>query len=446
MKCLIFAGTELRDLRRRLLADAPLESAGALVARVGRGIDGLRLVVIHATVAEPADYLDRSDVIAVLKPAFVARALKQARDEKASLLLVHTHPSQDWPEFSLVDARGEATMAPTLYARAPDGPHGSLVIGQEGFAARVVDETGRVIDTIDRLVEVSADVRVMHKDAGEAFDEMYDRNVRALGAEGQRRLQSLHVGIVGVGGTGSFVVEELSRLGVGRLTLIDDELIETTNLNRVVGSTKNDVGRPKVEALGEVAKRARLDIKLTLVQGSVLREEIARRLIDCDLVFCCTDSHGSRAVINQVAYQYLVPTFDIGVRIDAANDRVTQATSRVQMLSAGLPCLACHPLLSPDAVRRDLMTSGAREADPYIVGFQEPQPAVVSINGAAASSAVTMFLTATTGLPGDVRHLVGRPLEGTVRAAVGRPRIGCVVCASENAFRRADSWPVMWTE
>ena len=170
----------------------------------------------------------------------------------------------------------------------------------------------------------------------------------------------------------------------------------------------------------------------------------AKRLIDCDLVFCCTDSHGSRAVINQVAYQYVVPTFDIGVRIDAEGGNVTGATSRVQMLGPSLSCLACHPLLSPEAVRRDLLTSAAREADPYIVGFQEPQPAVVSINGAATSAAVTMFLTAVTGLPGDVRHLIGRPLDGSVRAVTSKPRLGCVVCSSANALRRADSWPLMW--
>jgi len=277
-----------------------------------------------------------------------------------------------------------------------------------------------------------------------SLDTMFDRNVRALGAQGQLLLRSLHVAVVGVGGTGSFVVEELARLGIGRLTLIDDEVVEMTNLNRLVGAGTDDVGRAKVQVLGDIARRARYDIELELVQESILDEATGRRLLDCDAVFCCTDSHGSRAVINQVAYQYLLPTFDVGVRIDAEDGRVSGATSRVQMIGPGLPCLACYPLLSPEAVRRDLMSDGARQQDPYIVGFNEPQPAVISINGSASSSAVTMFLTAVTGLPSHARHLVGRPLEGTVRSAVGQSRPDCIVCSPHNAFARADSWPVMW--
>ena len=444
MNRIVFAGTELQDFQRALLAGAPLESAGVIIARPGRGERALRFVAIKAEVAQDSDYIERSPVSAVLHPAFVARFLKIARDEKASIFLTHTHPTEQWPTFSTIDASGEKSIASTLYGRAPDGPHGSLVFGKEGFAARVIDPQGSTVATVDRLLEVSSDIRLHQKRWQTAIDEMFDRNVRAFGAQGQQVLHALHVGVVGVGGTGSFVVEELARLGVGHLTLIDHEQIESTNLNRLVGAQEKDVGLQKVEVLGEAARRAQPGITLDLVPQSILLEEVARRLLDCDLVFCCTDSHGSRAVINQVAYQYCVPTFDIGVRIDAEEGTVTGATSRVQMLAPGLPCLVCHALLSPEAVRRDLMTRQAREQDPYIVGFHEPQPAVISINGAATSSAVTMFLTAVTGLPSGARHLVGRPLEGTVRAAIGAPRQDCVVCGPDNAFRRADSWPIMW--
>ena len=446
MNRLIFAGTDFSQMRARLLADSPLESAGIIVARPGQGHEGQRFVVSNILVAGPSDYDGRTETKAVLKPAFVATALKQARDQVTSLFLVHTHPFQDWPEFSEIDDSGEAVISRTLYGRAPIGPHGSLVLGTQGFAARLFGSNGAALALIDVITEAGARVSTHAKGEVIEPDAMFDRNVRAFGRQGQEQLAQLHIGIVGVGGTGSFVVEELSRLGVGRLTLIDDEQLETTNLNRVIGSTHIDVGRPKVAVLADTARRARQDIEVTEVADSVLRETVGRHLLDCDLVFCCTDSHGSRAVINQIAYQYLIPTFDIGVRIDAEDGKVTGANWRVQMLAPGLPCLVCHPLLSPEAVRRDLQTPEARNADPYIVGFQEPQPAVVSINGSATSSAVTMFLTAVTGLTSDVRHLVGRPLDGVVRAATGKPAPGCVVCGTGNAFGRADSWPLMWTK
>lgn len=445
MNRLVFAEREYTELRARLLESTPLESAGWLLARSGRGCEGRRWVVIADEVADEADYLERTESAAVLEPAFIARGLKRARDEGASLFLVHTHPFSDWPTFSLRDAAGERTLAPTIYQRAPAGPHGSLVIGRVGFSARLFDAEGRAGEAIAQVVEVGPDVRVHASGSADEIDEMYDRNVRALGEAGQRLLSTLHVAIVGVGGTGSFAVEELARLGVGRLTLIDGETIERTNLNRVVGTTLGDIGYPKVAVLGEVARRARPDIELTPIEGSVLREAVARHLVDCDLIFCCTDSHGSRAVLNQLACQYLVPLIDVGVRIDAVNDRVIGAVSRVQMVAPSLACLACHPLLSPEAVRRDLQSDAARASDPYVVGSHEPQPAVVSINGTATSAAVTMFLSAITGVGNGTRHLVGRPFEGTVRAAVSPPRPDCVVCGKTNAARRADSWPLMWS-
>ena len=444
MNRLVFPGSEFRNFRLRMLAESPLESVGAVIARVGRGKQSQRFIVIETAIAEPEDYVSRSQTGAVAQPKFVARALRRARDENACLFLAHTHPFEDFPHFSRVDKTGELTIASTLYGRAPLGPHGSLVIGATGFAARLIDRGGKTTELIERLLEVSANVRLCGEREGDDPAEIFDRNVRAFGKDGQLLLNRLHVAVVGVGGTGSFVVEELARLGVGRLTLIDDEDIESTNLNRIVGSTESDVGKRKVDVLAAVAKRARKGIEVNAIAGSILRESVARRLIDCDLVFCCTDSHGSRAVINQVAYQYLVPTLDIGVRIDAAAGTVTTASTRVQLLAPGLACLACHPLLSADAVRRDLFSPEQRAADPYIVGFQEPQPAVVSINGSVSSSAVTMFLTCMTGLPGSTRHLVGQPLEGTVRAVVAKPRLECVVCGANNAYGRADSWPLMW--
>lgn len=445
MNRLAFTQGGFERLRGALLAGAPSESAGMLLARVGRGAAGLRLCVEEALVADPSDYLQRERLRATLSPEFVARGLKRARSGGLSLILVHTHPFQDWPTFSEIDDEGERSIAPTLHARAPGGNHGALVVGRTGFAARLFDADGVATGAIGGIVDAGADPRFHGSDPDARFDPaLYDRNVRAFGRGGQAALGRLRVAIVGLGGTGSFAAEELARLGVGALLLIDDEAIELSNLNRVVGSGLEDVGREKVEVAARSVSRANPDCEVETVTGNVVLESVARRLIDCDFILCCTDSHGSRAVINQVAYQYLVPCIDVGVRIDAVEERVTSATYRVQMLAPGLPCLICHPLLNPEAVRRDLMSEDARDADPYVVGFHEPQPAVVSLNGTATSSAVTMFMAAVTGLPGRARHLIGRPLDGVVRPIVAQPKLGCIVCGAENALGKADAWPMPW--
>ena len=125
---------------------------------------------------------------------------------------------------------------------------------------------------------------------------------------------------------------------MGKICLLDPDRLEETNLNRVVGATAMDVGRPKVEVAADLMLRINPKIKITALTGNVLLAREARPLLSCDVLFCCTDSHGSRAVVNQLAYQYLIPTFDLGLRIDVRAGKVASITGRVQMLAPGLPC------------------------------------------------------------------------------------------------------------
>jgi molybdopterin/thiamine biosynthesis adenylyltransferase len=445
MNRLVFTSAGWTDLRKQLLSSSPLESAAALVVTSGTTPIGRRIVVYEILHATDEDYLERSPTIASLNPTFVARVLKRARLLGGALVFVHTHPLQRARlAFSSIDRSAQTLLAPTLFGRAPAPFHGSLVVGPEGFVGALFDETGQTIEHIDRIAEVGKDVR--HQDAGGDLSQLispyFDRNVRAFGKEGQLRLASLKVGVVGVGGTGSSVVEQLARLGVGTLLVIDPEEVEETNLNRLFGSVPSDIGRSKVEVASQAAKAARPDVVVLAIEGSALFENAGRQLLDCDFVFCCTDTHGSRAVLNQLSYQYMLPMIDIGVRIDAVAETVSAISTRVQMLAPSLPCLNCYPLLNPVAIRQELLRD--RATDPYIVGFHEPQPAVISINAATSSNAVTMFLSAAAGFPGSPRHLIGRPMDGFVRPISGQSNLECVVCAPQNAFARADSWPMIW--
>jgi hypothetical protein len=209
-----------------------------------------------------------------------------------------------------------------------------------------------------------------------------------------------------------------------------------------VGASRADVGTSKVSVAARHIGTIRSNTKAEAVNGSVLLADTARRLVDVDFFFCCTDSHGSRAVLNQVAYQYLIPCIDIGVSITVQRDTVTHITGRVQMLAPGLGCLTCAGLLDPDAVRRDLMSEYERGADPYFIGGHEPQPAVISLNGTVVSLAVTMFLAAVTGIPADARYQLYNGVAGTVRAVTHTPDHTCIVCSPTGSLARGNEWPL----
>jgi len=183
-------------------------------------------------------------------------------------------------------------------------------------------------------------------------------------------------------------------------------------------------------------------VRIDVVKDDVMKRGVARRILMTDFFFSCTDSHGSRAVLAQLAYQFLVPGIDSGVRIDSSSDgMVTQVVGRVQMLAPGLPCLACSNVLDPEAVRRDLLAEDQRRSDPYIVGTAVPQPAVISLNTTVAGLAVTMFLGAVTDLPVQSRYQIVRFDSGQVRAIECSPDPECSICSASGFFMRGDSWP-----
>ncbi|MGA8274283.1 MAG: ThiF family adenylyltransferase [Candidatus Sulfotelmatobacter sp.] len=333
---------------------------------------------------------------------------------------------------------------PALFSRTGDCPHGSLLLTPKDCIARIWTARNCAPERLCPVIEVGRDVRIHRRTPGSslALPNRFDRSVRAFGAEGQATLSSLTVGIIGLGGMGSIVAEQLAHLGVGKLLLLDPDVIEETNLNRVVGATRKDIGRSKVEVAADAVLCINPDLEVKPIGGNVILTDDAHHILACDFLFCCTDSHGSRAVINQIAYQYVIPTIDLGVRVQVRGGSVESVTGRVQMLAPGLPCLVCDELLDPEEVRRDLLTDEARTRDPYIVGAIEPQPAVISLNGTVASLGVTMMLSAVAGLPVASRHQLVLFNKGVVRAAAGSPDPQCVVCSLRGGFARGDTWPM----
>ena len=270
--------------------------------------------------------------------------------------------------------------------------------------------------------------------------DFYDRQVRAFGTTGQQVLSQLCVAVVGLGGTGSVVAQQLAHLGVGRFVLIDPDKVEATNLNRLVGAVLEDVDNTKVSVAARHIKAINSQAQCEEIVGDITYLDVVAHLPDVDFIFGCTDSMASRAVMNQLAYQYLVPCIDVGVGIYVNAGKVEYITGRAQMLSPGLACMVCTDKLDAEQIRRELMTEDERRKDQYIQGEKIPQPAVVSLNSTMSSAAVTMFLAAVTGIPSDARLLHYDGIRGSMRPAGMEPRPHCIVCSAEGALARGTSW------
>ncbi|WP_439373491.1 HesA/MoeB/ThiF family protein [Bradyrhizobium sp. DASA03120] len=437
MSGLRFSASAYRAMSTELFSVAPLESCAVAYSthdpRTGTW------VVDDIEVASGAAYERRDETSATLKPAFVVEIANRARAQGRSVVLIHTHPfEQGCPLFSAVDDAGEVALADYLQRRAPAGNHLALVLGQAGCRARRIGTTEEVATWLvgEKLVLLSQDA------AAESAQTRYDRQVRAFGADGQRAISLLKVGVVGLGGTGSVLVQQLARLGVCDFVLIDPDVVETTNLNRLACAGATDVGAAKIDVAARDIRASSPGAKVHALKADVVDQHIAAELTGVDFIFLCTDSHASRAVVCQLAYQHLVPAIDMGVSITVRDGAVTHITGRVQMLAPDLPCLTCTDALDGNQIRREMMSPEQRASDPYIVGAHEPQPAVMSINSTVSSLAATMFIAAVTSIPGKARLQLYDGIRGTVRPTVARIVEDCLVCSKKGSFAKGLSWPL----
>src|SRR5205814_395933 len=137
------------------------------------------------------------------------------------------------------------------------------------------------------------------------------RQVRAFGQEGQRRISDLSVGVVGASGTGSHVCQQLIRLGVGEIIVVDHDSVETINLNRIVTAWARDAAKQR-KKVATIEAYARLvgGTRVKALGGNVMETPIADRLRRVDALFACTDTLASRAVLNRIAIQHFIPLWD----------------------------------------------------------------------------------------------------------------------------------------
>lgn len=439
MTDLVLAADDVAAIRTDLLSGDTERCAVLFASQTVRSDGRVRLLVREFRFPDPSDYTTRGFLEAELTPEFVARVTKHARTHHSSLVFIHSHPGTSPPFFSDIDWRGEEHLSLFLAHRHPGFLHVAVVLSEGGFRARVLGSNEEI-----RVISLGSTLDVLFDPSSSEWapSETFDRQVRAFGPDGQRSIRALRVGIVGLGGTGSIVAQQLVHLGIRDFLLIDPDVVESTNLNRLANAGPTDIHAPKVDVAARYIEAIASDATVTRDKDDVIYVQTAKKLLDVDFIFCCTDSHGSRAVLQQLAYQYMIPCIDLGVTITTQDTVISHIYGRIQFLSPGLACLICDGLLNPEQVRRDMMTAFERQADPYIPGHAEPAPAVMSLNGTIASLAVTMMLSVVAGVPMKGRHILYNAIKSTLRDVRAQSKPDCYVCSRSGSFGRGDSWPL----
>lgn len=275
--------------------------------------------------------------------------------------------------------------------------------------------------------------------------EMYDRQIRVFGSKGQEILRRLNVGVIGVGGIGSLVVVLLARLGAGCITILDPDVVEVSNLNRLAGATLQDAkaNRSKVDVLAHYVATINPEIIVVPLQDSVHEEASQAHLKECDVLFGCTDNQSSRWVSNRLAVAHFIPYFDTGTGIKAGPDqKIEHAGGQVRVVIPGLGCLHCIGGLDVDIVQQEMLPEPDRNVAielGYIDGAEIKAPAVASLNGTIANLAVTEFMAYVTNMRPVRRFIAYDFMNATVLPCTFPKDPDCYICSSAGSLATGDA-------
>jgi len=416
-----------------------------------------------------------------------AAGSEDAIADDSAVFVVHSHPWSEDPQHSGQDDRAEPPQIASITGDR-EGPHGSLIVGHDetSITGRVWPDDAGVIrehgppaatpldeiivvgeHTQDRIVPTDSRLERSATATHQARDEMRDRQARLHDESGNRDLGDADVVVVGAGGLGSLIVQQLAHIGIGRddgqLTIIDPDVVEESNRSRIIGARPEDAAVPsavpddetvvpaqwahEVEDLGtakvDVLERyiREVDPRITVqTVPEVAQSEAGMDAITtADIVVSAVDRQLPRRIISRACQQYLRPLVDAGVAIDI--DGSTSIVSRVSTSNGGQPCLDCRGVINEDRLQRE-----QHGEDPEAYGLEGDQPAVMTVNGDAAKRASFIVHRYVTGLLAENRA----PFDtGTFDLTVNETAPDndareeeCQACGSEALFRaRGDRVP-----
>ncbi len=328
--------------------------------------------------------------------------LKKASVKKLSILKIHSHPS-NYRQFSDTDNIADRELFDSIGGwMENDYPHVSAVMLQSGEIFGRAVTTGLDFIKLEMITVTGNDILLWGISNSSDTEDFSLRTRQAFGEGTVSKLRSMTAAVVGCSGTGSPVIEQLVRLGIGKIIMIDPDTIEKKNLNRIYNSTIKDALQKnrKVDVLKQSIDDIGLGTKVIALANNLYDSiEILKQVANADLIFGCMDSVDGRHLLNQLASFYLIPYFDIGIKlISDGKGGIDQIMGTVHYLQPGGSTLlsrgvyTAEDLRAAGMFRTDINQYKEQQKLGYITDVRVESPAVISINTQLASMAVNEFL------------------------------------------------------
>ena len=374
---------------------------------------------------------------------YLSRAIEVARDQKAGLALMHSHPGKGWQRLSQADVKAERD-AIAYPAGATGLPLIGMTIGSDGYwSARFWHKDSaqmqrhwcdkvRIVGPKSYRLQFNDDL-VPPQEKKEILKRTYD----TWGYEVQSAIARMHVGIVGVGSVGCIVAEAIARIGVRKVTLIDPDKVEIHNLDRLLYGTLKDIGKEKVHLAQERMEQnaTASDIRITAISKPLQDGKAYAAALDCDVLFSCVDRPTARDALNYIANAHLIPVFDGGIAVEQNLHRneFSSAHWRSHIVTPYHQCLRCNGQYNTSMVMME--RDGSLDDPSYIrnlpISDRPNNQNVFPFSLAAAASMTNLML----------RYLLGQDWWPEVQQQdynflTGETRIINVKCHTHCEFRK----------
>ncbi len=404
MKSALLAMTQRlhQELFEYLFPEDKLESAAILLCNQGTGRHSQRLIATEVLYLPHSLCERKKNFISwpfaeLLSPEKISDIDRRGQ----SIVTIHSHPS-GYKEFSEVDNRNDQELFFSVCNWFDDKrQNGSAIMLPDGkIRARTVNPRGGFSE-MKAISAVGNDIRIWKPRKPREETPYQSKLSQTFGSGTLDLLHNLRVGIVGCSGTGSIIIELLVRNCVGELVIVDNDVLEEKNLNRVINSTMSAALRrqPKVFAIKQAIEKIGIKTKVDAYQGLTDSKRVVEALVDCDVIFGCVDSAFGRYHLDCLASAYLIPYFDVGVNLEADGKGGITAADAVShyvhpegesLLSRG--AYTMDQVKAEDWQRKDPDYYRKQRVSGYLAAVGEEQPAVISLNMQAACMLFNDFM------------------------------------------------------
>lgn len=374
--------------------------------------------VAYNSVAD-IDYINDESVGARIGPGAITEAMTRSVNDSVGQIHVHWHGGFGLPRPSDTDSRELPPLSGSLSNANDAETHGWMILGEtDAYTSILLPGEVKMVSESPVSI-IGFPTMVNRKVSRSAFAEKLlsvtaclkrsarpsERYIRQsfLGPNSDSLICQGTVGVVGLGGGGSHIIQQLTHVGFRNFVLCDHDIISESNLNRLVGGSSADVRCKRAKTVIAERNIRKLHRDANIVAPGLKWEETTDHLINCDLIIGCVDTFSARRDLEAFCRRHLIPYLDVGMDVYELSSGRFEINGQIILSMPGKPCMHCMGFLNETVLAQEAAKYGAAGSNPQVVWS----------NGLLCSAAVGTAVDLLTDWSKTLRHPVYLSFKGS---------------------------------